>query len=285
MKCPLCNATNDLTATICHLCGEELSESESTQTAETPTIKKTTVSIESVDITKSKLSKKKLTTAIAALVLFCVPWVFMSDLLFSPWETMQSRNNFQSAVTQYSSNANKWDKQKEDILLQMKNQRLNKEIGKEQLQYNYLPIEVVLSFISNDLGFGKGALKDSTLFLDPEDDSLSTFILSKYEEGSWPLNILLSLRVKLDSSQNTTQVNFLDFKRGKRKVSVDLAWDYFTPELQALRLLESYYGGIHNFKITKSQQRKAVNLPSNSQFQVTWNYSHPNFFPERLPVN
>jgi len=96
---------------------------------------------------------------------------------------------------------------------------------------------------------------------------------------------ILSLRVKLDSSQNTTQVNFLDFKRGKRKVSVDLAWDYFTPELQALRLLESYYGGIHNFKITKSQQRKAVNLPSNSQFQVTWNYSHPNFFPERLPVN
>ena len=267
MKCPLCNATNDLTATICHLCGEELSESESTQTAETPTIKKTTVSIESVDITKSKLSKKKLTTAIAALVLFCVPWVFMSDLLFSPWETMQSRNNFQSAVTQYSSNANKWDKQKEDILLQMKNQRLNKEIGKEQLQYNYLPIEVVLSFISNDLGFGKGALKDSTLFLDPEDDSLSTFILSKYEEGSWPLNILLSLRVKLDSSQNTTQVNFLDFKRGKRKVSVDLAWITLPQNCKLYGYLKAIMGVFTTLKSLSLSKEKLLIYPQIANFK------------------
>jgi hypothetical protein len=284
MECPLCNADNDLTAHNCRVCGEDLNESKESIPQEPQVTQRKKVNIESVDITKKKFSKKRLSLALAALILLSLPWLFMADLMSRPWETVLSRKNFASSIKVYSPNAQKWDNQKNSILDQMKNQRLSKEIGKQQLEYNYLPSEILLSFIHTDLGFGRGELKNSSLFLDPEDHTLSTVILSKFEESTWPLNILLTLKIKLNNTNGETSISFEEFKRGKRKVSTDLAWEYFMPELQSLRLLESYSGGVHKFQITKSRIQQA-GLKSSGQFQLTWNYSHPNFFPERLPVN
>lgn len=285
MDCPLCGAQNELTAKQCYLCSTALTTQKEQENSNQDTVKiaSPTIQVEQVDLTTSTFSKKKVLIALSLALLLITPWIFMADLLANPWPTVLSRHLYDQALSDLKKDEKKWTQQKEDILQEMRNHRINQEIGQEALSFQQLPLSIWTAFISQDLGFGKGDLKESKLFLNPEDPSNHSFLLSKYEDSTGPLSILLSLSIQLENNQDGTQsIRFITLKRGKRTISNTLAWDYFQNELNALRKVESYTGGIQGFNLSRSPTHK---LEDTHDIQISWVYSHPNFFPERLPIH
>lgn len=271
MECHLCGSKNDVTASHCYLCNVKL---------KLPSTKENQgFHIQDVDISKGKFSKKKLFLFCSFLIAMTVPWFWMSDLLSPKTEAQFSRVQFFQAKDYYLKDAKKWDEQKESLLKQMQEDRLDLTPAKMPLSLKSISMEVVMSYLIEELGFST-KLSNSTLYFQPHLDGTS-ITLTKYEEGIWPLKILLSLEILLKKKQGRVTSSFVNLYRGSRPISIDLAYEYFTQELTALRPLETISGGIQEVEFLPLEKDDNLSSIPLIPLEVSLKYSHRGFYPDR----
>jgi hypothetical protein len=263
MNCHLCGAKNPDSAIECYLCNSKLLQEENLEVKPTQE-----VFLESEDISQNKISKAKLFAIATVLLAIALPWFFMLDLFLSPSEIVFSRRAFNEVKASYLKDSEKFDTLKDEILKTMQRHRLDSEIAKQKLEFNELPSEIALSYFLEDLFFATKNFEDVCIYPIQSHPSIK-LILSKYERNYFPVGILLSLEIEISSDENKTEAKFGPLLRGSREIPNSLAWYYFSDELQRLRIMETFTGGIQNLSLSDRNQDS-----NNKQFNISWKYSH-----------
>jgi hypothetical protein len=253
MHCPLCGAENPQNAKRCHLCDTAV-ETNSNEVNET-------LVVETVDVSQKIVSWQKLAIVLATIAVVVAPWTFMLDLFTVPDEVQEARENFTRLETSYLENGDQWDQQKNQILLSIRRHESSDDITKPELTFDHLPLEVVLSYLHDDLDWTQ-----DVAFFPHRDLASPTLIISKYEPGVWPLKIILSLELRLKEKGHHVWVEIGRLRRGKREISNTLIWTYFGQELRQLRRLETFGGGIENVRLSQAEETKRP--------QISWTYWH-----------
>jgi hypothetical protein len=164
-------------------------------------------------------------------------WFFTSDLFKIPASVSTSRNAFFNAKEHYESNSLYWDakqRQFDDFI----HQEITGNNPHEIIQKLYeAPPEVFMSFLVTRMHLSSGRL-DHIVIFPKENTSNFTIVMSKYEQGIWPLKIMLSLEFEVKLSRRKFSINFTRLRRGAQDLALGLCWAYFGPELERLRELE-----------------------------------------------
>ena len=283
--CTACGANNKIEASSCHLCHVSLLASSTTpkKTPEsnlepTPQSKpkpKNPIVLETLDATTFTMTKGKLLVSFIFLFLALFPWVKMSDLLTTPKEIKQSRKAFFSVQKNYEKKMDVWSQQKAQILKLLSNHTYQENSKKKTLEISKLPLEVSLAYLLEEISQADLIFKKTSIY--PKfDEGTTSLLLTKYQEGIWPLKILLSLNIQIEEKNNQLKLSFHELKRGKRNISPKLAWKYFLPELQSLKQLEPIVGGIKYISFDKSSF-PVKQLESASPLTLSFHYRNLNY--------
>lgn len=178
--------------------------------------------------------KKRLSLGIAFLLLLTIFLWSAGDLFVTPSEVRWSRKQYSVLLSSYQEDRLDWDTQRRQLIGE-----LTKEATALPPAAHNIPLEVILSYLVESLGFAEGDFKEVALY-PAKDFSSLRFYLSKYEAQPWPFRILLSLEAQLEYKNGRWDVKFLSFRRGKRELPTGLAWIYLGPELQRLRTFEAF---------------------------------------------
>jgi hypothetical protein len=300
IECPLCSSSNAVGAQICEICDTELVAETTLQRIQKPELvvesgskeiershfivepevqntQDSEVIIDTLDITSSRFNKKKLVLVIMLTLLFIIPLFLVFDSFIVPHAVHISRSDFEELKEKYLFNKEGWDFQKGQVLSSMQNHRFDDEIGKEALQFDSIPLEVVMAFLMEELELSKEQFHGFSVY--PNGNGASpTVILSKYESKFWPLPILISLKVRLVSEEGLFKPQFMGLYRGSKELSTDLAWVYFGEEFEMLRRLESFSGGVSNLKLAKRFEENEVKDDLASSLELSWDYLHRAIF-------
>lgn len=264
MDCPLCGAENDAFLEKCVICDSLLGEKAKLQHA---SIQK---DIE-IEGWLGRVYWRRLLSCFALLLLVVVPYLFFFDLFQTPEEIIRSRQNFIKFQESYRKERDRWDFQKEQILSAMREHRLKEDLGKDKLSFSAIPLEILFAFLEDDLGFSLPKFDGVCLY--PLDDLTNpVMILSKYENVLWPLQVMLSMEIELKTGENRIEAKIRRLRRGAREISPSQSWEYFGAELQALRVLEMFSGGVSVTKFYREENSKEVgkSLP----ILLSWKYLH-----------
>ena len=270
MDCPLCAASNEDSAVVCYLCGSNLKKSLQEEVL-TSDDKKSGFKIRKLNI----YGRRPIIFAILFVVAI-ITWFQLSPFLSKPHDVLTSRESFQKLKEKYYANEDTWDQQKDQILNTMIGHRAVSPIYKETISFENIPLEVVMAFLFQDLDFSSPQFSSTTFYLSP-DLSTPTVIISKYDTFVWPLKSLLSLELKFDVNNKKLHVDFSKLRSGTKEISSDLAWAYFTPELQALRYFEMFLGGITDVSFSHNEEPEE-NISQASPITISWDYMHQPIF-------
>lgn len=273
-SCSLCGAENPDGAERCGLCNADLELGIPLEEGETHTVSQPSptphVVLEMEDAGRFQLSKTKLGIFFAVLLVIAAPWLLMHDLFSIPPEVEASRKECLVSFENYLKNQEMWSQQKQQILMRMKEHEGGEDLTRETLLLHDLPVEVLFAYLCEDLEFSFSNYEEVCLY--PLVDQLGTrMILSKVEDDMWPLKVLCSLEFSLEVTPQGLSVSFLRMRRGSRSVPTELAWGTFAEELQNLRKLEGFSGGVQNFQI---YSKKKATSPSTSPLEVSMHYLH-----------
>lgn len=282
--CPICGAENPDTATRCQLCDaeflalqeqeiEEGSEEIFSQPSASPH-----VVLGTVDAGKFQLSRVKLGVFLAILAVIAAPWLLMYDLFSHPSDVERSRADYQAMKDRYEVEKGQWDQQKNMILSQLQEHNWDNELDKPPLVFHDISLEVVLAYLLDDLNFDPTEKEDVCIY-PVLDKHGARVILSKVEGDMWPLQVLTSLEIAFVLHEQGVGAQFLRMRRGSREVPIEFAWDTFGPELQRLRGLEGFVGGIQNLRVYR-KEAQASSGP-NSPILCSMQYLHR---PMRAPA-
>lgn len=178
--------------------------------------------------------KKRLSLGVLLFCLICIFTWSVGDLLVAPTEVRWTRSQYALLLKSYRQDQKEWDSQRRELIGNLSEEKASLPVAAHQI-----PLEIILSYLVGNLGFGEGEFKDVALY-PSQDPSTLSFYLSKYEPHPWPFRVLLSLEAKLEYTEGHWEVKFLHFRRGKRELPTGLAWIYLGPELQRLRTFESF---------------------------------------------
>ena len=262
MDCSLCGAFNDEEATICHICDSALNEIEKLDVQEEKDLV-----IDSTDISRRRILWGSLLLVVLVFGLIFLPWALMVDILLVPKEVSNSRQEFASLKDRYFAKLSTWDGQKEEILQSMRVHRKSRVMGKPQLPFKAIPIEVLMSFLIKDLSFSEEQFNDLAVY-PLKDRKLLTISLSKKEWIASVIPIVLSMEVELVSQKGQIVPNIIRLQRGKRTISRAFAWLYFGEELQALRRAEEFSGGIQDLHFHEGKVKANGERPN----YLSWKY-------------
>lgn len=265
MICSLCGAENDFLNTKCVICDSPLSQDVSA----------------SVSGSEERFSKKRVTlfqgrwkrifTYVGLLLLIGVPWILMVDLFQEPEDVLESRKHFDQLRAKYEASKDKWDFQKDQILKAMKEHRQEEDIGKKRLIFEAIPLEILMSFLMEDLNFSATKYQGATVFPAASLNN-PTMILSKYESYLGPFSIVLSLEIELFMDGEQIMAKLRRLRRGSRDVSPSLSWVYFGAELQALRAFETFSGGLSQVRLYQKDEKMTVQ--DDVEVLLSWHYFH-----------
>jgi hypothetical protein len=178
--------------------------------------------------------KKRLSLGITLLVVACIFTWSVGDLLVVPGEVKWTRRQYSLLLKSYREDRGGWDAQRRDLIGSLGGRGVSLPVAAHDI-----PLEIILSYLVDHLGFAEGEFKGVALYPSQDPSSLS-FYLSKYESHLWPFRVLLSLEAKLEYVDGRWDVKFLHFRRGRRELPTGLAWIYLGAELQRLRTFESF---------------------------------------------
>ena len=270
MQCSLCGAENPNSAKRCGLCDSDLKSNDTHQVTETSTDSSHLI-LDPVDLTRPNIIWSRLAVLIFVLMIVAAPWYLMSDLFQVPTSIETSRDQFSSLRESYLKDPEGWNKQKNQILREMHRHRQDDEPTKGEAVFQDLPLEVLMAYLADDLNFMDKRFRHVCLYPAAETPA-ARVIISKYEPGFWPFKILVSLEVELETVGKRVVPRFHRLRRGNREVAQGLAWVYFATELQSLRELESFAGGIRLFQLRAQEREEGV--ADQPDYRLSWHYLH-----------
>ncbi|MDF2576672.1 MAG: hypothetical protein K0S74_156 [Chlamydiales bacterium] len=288
MDCPLCGAFNSPTNKKCSLCDTELV----TELPEIVEVATPYQAVQPIELppsdTTSNIAWKKVGLFFIALFTAFIPWLLNLDLLQTPENVKQSRQQFAVLQTEYLAEQAKWDRQKIKILEAMENHKNDAYISKEPLSFNNIPQEILFSYLMQEGQFLKKEFKHTTITPLFETNTCNSFriLISKYRNPFKLLGMIVALEIEVKQTSERLNVAFTQLRCGSRILPNHLAWKYFEKELCALRCFESFVGGIKDFSIsttnhTSNEVSKPLNYP---QHTISWNYNHNSFIPNSAEV-
>lgn len=270
MRCSLCGAENPDAANRCQLCDTALVRDEvETPSSEAPSH----IALGTADISHVSIRWSRLTQALALLAFLALPWLMMSDLFQTPPDVQQGIEQFQVVKARYFAEQERWDAQKDQVLKVMARHYQDHDLAKDAIPIEDIPFEVLLSYLVDEVNLLSANNDDLVIYpvIDGHDPRL---LISKEDRSLWPFRIALSLELMLDQDANGIHVKFLRLRRGSRSENSELAWNYFGPELQQLRKLESYAGGVRQLLLYRKDAEIAADTSST---YVSWQYQHQAF--------
>jgi hypothetical protein len=224
------------------------------------------VILETTDVSRFRPNRRHALAVAAFLTVLIAPWVFMSDLLQVPQDVEQAEHSFRDAVSQYEQNSEQWLERKNQVILAMRRHLANGDISKRELTLQDVPMEVFIAFLDDDVDLLKDRLHGVALY-PTELSSAPRFLLTKREFGIGPLQITTSLELFVENRDGGTAVSTGRLRRGSREIEPELAWIYFSDELQALRQLEAFSGGVRDLHLYEKDDQTA-------SVRATWKYLH-----------
>ena len=175
---------------------------------------------------------------IACIAAIVIHWFCTSELFEIPQDVALSRKNFFLAKERYLANASYWDAKQRHFTEFMQQEMPVSEPERILQHLQEAPPEVFISFLINKLRLGLDRLDHIALF--PKETSASSFglIVSKYEQGIWPLKIMLSMEMEIKIQAHHLSLTFSRLRRGSQDIALGLCWAYFGAELERMRQLE-----------------------------------------------
>lgn len=171
--------------------------------------------------------------AISSLIIFYI--TSSSDVFQVPPEVQQAYSNFKQALQQYEANPLYWDVKQRHVIDEIKQDiqrtgRINDTIYLLQEMSG----ELLISYLLKELKIPQERLKTIAIFPKTDGTGLS-FLISKLEQGVWPLDVILSLELEVIIEQGKVQLLFQRLRRGSQELATGLTWAYFGSDLDWLR--------------------------------------------------
>lgn len=272
MHCSLCGTENALDQRFCTLCDAPLHAKNSAD----PELSVTEIDpsqdlhLEDEDLTAMQPQWHKLALAVLFFVVLLLPWWTMQDLFEVPSDVREARQGFVELVLRFEADRDTWITKKDQVSGSMQAHLWDNRVGKDALHFEDLPLEVVYAYLVDDLGLTEDTAASFALYPshDPSEPSL---LLSKVDSSLWPFQIVCSLELELVQDEGALRPRFVAFRRGSRLEPVEAAWSYFGPELNKLRGLARFAGGIRRLSLYEQQSE------GTAQAHVSWTYQHHAF--------
>ncbi len=250
MRCSLCGSENSDTSSKCAACDQPFTgETSSTEH----------VFLEPTDLSHPSLIGRRVAYAVGILLLIALPWFLMSDLFQTPPEVIHTQELFQAAHQRYRADKNKWDEKKDQVLLAMGRQKNDPDLGKSQADFRDLPFEVMISYLEDDLRLFREDLPALSVYPLPSSQPIR-LVLAKTEHSIGFLPIVTSMEVELAIVNGRFSPAVVRLRRGEREVPPALCWTYFGPELQLLRRLEAFRGGVYSLEMAERENDEKIYL-------------------------
>lgn len=267
MRCSLCGADNPDTVQRCQLCDTTL-ENSSPEVVEAES--NAHIALGTADVSSVSVHWGRIAQCVALLAFIALPWMLMSDLFKAPEDVKEVAKVFSAVKDRYFANREQWDQQKDQVLKVMARHYRDGDLAKQALAIEDIPFEVVLAYLADELNLITEKDQDLTIYpvVDGNDPRL---LITKKDQSLWPFKVQVSLELLLDGEPEGVTVKFLRFRRGTREESPALAWQYFGKELQSLRRLESYAGGVRQLLLYKKAIDSENKIPST---YISWKYQH-----------
>lgn len=165
-------------------------------------------------------------------------WIFTSELFYVPLEVAQSRSLFLEAKASYEQQQAYWDMKLHQFLSSVSDRPERAVNGTALQNLQGSAPELWIAYLVNQLGYSLDRLEKISLLPRDRSSDAITLMVSKYENGIWPLRIMLSLEIEIKISGRRLSADVVRIRRGCRDVALGLSWAYFGAELEPLRKLE-----------------------------------------------
>ena len=163
-------------------------------------------------------------------------WMATSELFETPPDVLAAREHFAHAKARYLANTPYWNAKLQHVIASLSDQPQDgKEAYLRRLQD--LSPEICVAFLHDHLKLDLEHLGSLVIF--PKQDSMPSLLLSKHENGVWPLQIMLSLEAEVKLQNGHFSILASRLRRGSKELTLGLAWAYFGPELERLRQFEA----------------------------------------------
>jgi hypothetical protein len=176
---------------------------------------------------------------VAALFLICLilgitAWIVYSPILETPPDVLRSRDTFAIAKEIFHKNQKYWGLKRTQIENKI-SLDLSKESGEAipSLIHEITP-EMVLSYTTEILKIPTRSLNSLT-FTPKISGSSLLILLSKNEQSTWPLPIILSLELEVRFTQLGMDLLFHRLRRGSQELAPTCTRSYFGSELDILK--------------------------------------------------
>ena len=167
-------------------------------------------------------------------------WMMTSEIFKVPHDVSHSRKKFFIAKEHYEKNREYWDAKQIHFI-----NTLRKEMAQDGDKtvwhlLDQVSSEILISFLLRELEANPKFM--GQLAIASKKGSASSFkvILSKYEQGIWPLKIMLSLEMEFKIQSDHFAIEFTRLRKGAQDMSIGLCWAYFGPELEPLKKVELF---------------------------------------------
>ena len=168
------------------------------------------------------------------LIIAFIYTISTSDLFQVPKDTQQAYLSFQKAKQQYENNPLYWDLKQRNLIDEI--QQDTKTAGGRHLALLLQDStgEMVISFLTKELGLPIERLDLVAFNMKASSTNLS-FLISKIDQGWWPLKIILSLEIEVTLENGNINLLFSRLRRGSQDLATGLTWAYFGSDLEWLR--------------------------------------------------
>lgn len=203
---------------------------------------KTSIILDDEDLTHS--SKKKAFFLLFFLSLICcgVYFFLLKEVSTLPEETVFAKAGFEKIHAEYVKHKAFWDDKKDEIVGLLEGHRKNASLYKEKLNLEAIPLEVILSYLSDELPALFQNDYEFSIFPILDEKREWKVICSKRDLTFWPLKVYLSMEVALENKP-TPNFKISCLKRGQREIDFEKGSRYFGRELQILRPFIGYFSG------------------------------------------
>jgi len=167
-------------------------------------------------------------------------WMYTSDLFYVPQDVAQARLQFMQARERYMQQRAYWDMKFMQYVTSVYESAEHIHPGLIMHNLHETSPELWIAYLVNRLRISPSRLEQIAIFPIEGDVRTKKLIVSKYEPGIWPLQIMLSLELVLQSDLDTVMTNVIRIRRGSQDIASGLSWAYFGGELESLQMIGSY---------------------------------------------
>ncbi|HXF29547.1 MAG TPA: hypothetical protein VN457_06820 [Chlamydiales bacterium] len=168
-----------------------------------------------------------------------VHWLVTAEIFKVPHDVTYARSESMAAFHRFVSNRNYWDGMQKELMSNLKHELQKKNTPEALSIVQELHPEMLISFLVSELRVSPERFELLSILPRKLPSSLH-MTLSKFENGIWPLKVMLSLELDITVHAGRLKIGFSRMRRGSTDISLGLAWAYFGSELELLKKHELF---------------------------------------------